>query len=133
MLGEDRNIEISEAFFDENGILCLGAYHPRWGGSNPKFNDFSAAILALKDGPAAAQFQGALDMFEKMARQGLSSALATDWDHCGIAVVPSHDPEKHISGVRLLAKMLSDSNRTDTIQEDCKAGNWWSQECWPSP
>jgi len=104
---------VEKAFFDDNGILCFGTYHPRRGGSNPKFDAFSESILTLKDGPTVDGFGDAFVMFEQIARRGLSETCPDLWRSCAMAVVPSHDPDKKTSGISKLAQSLTDEGRTD--------------------
>ena len=98
---------------DENGILNLGAYHPRRGGSNPHFDEFSDSILTLKEGPEKAGFQTAFDSFKALVRHEFDSRDWPFWKNCAVAVVPSHDPERLNSGIRLLVSDLCRQDRVD--------------------
>ena len=100
-------------FVDENGIVCLGSYHPRRGGANPRFDEFSESILCLKDGPTAAKYAETLDNFALSVREELAAAHPQVWRSLAVAVVPSHDPERIDSGIRTLAQSIADEDRMD--------------------
>ncbi|WP_426491268.1 ComF family protein [Hymenobacter sp. 102] len=87
-------------------IIALGVYHPYRGGSNPAFDKFSSLILSLKNQNS----EGLIHFLDQLA-----PLFRTD---IAIAVVPSHDPAKTTSGMKILAKALvNNTTRIDAV--DC--------------
>jgi len=92
----------------ENGIVYYDIYHPWHGGHNPEFNKFSGHILDLKS-----EKPGIVDYFFNLLKN-------SDFDRAdAIVIVPSHDPRKKSSSVKLLAKKLAQHKNlidaTDTV------------------
>ena len=80
-------------------VIALGAYHPWLGGTNPRFDDWSARILDLKD-----MKEGGIAYFFAKVDPMLGTGFA-------VCAVPSHDPEKVDSGIRVLARRIAGARR----------------------
>lgn len=97
---------IDEYEYDENKVVnAFGVYHPYHNRNNPKFDDFSREILKVKnmDGWVIKEVYHALD----------------EWftDGFPIVTVPSHDPEKKDSGIKMIARLLcSNGKRIDATE-----------------
>lgn len=79
---------------DEKPVNAFGVYQPYHQGQNPKFDDFSREVLKVKN-------------MEDWIIKEVSLALDARFNEgFMIAVVPSHDPEKHTSGIRMIAEFL---------------------------
>lgn len=99
---------IEEYEYDDNKVVnAFGVYHPYHGGNNPNFDGFSSEILKVKnmDGGIMIEAYHALNEW-------------FDADGFSIVTVPSHDPAKRSSGIKIIASLLcSDGKRIDAT--DC--------------
>ncbi len=74
--------------FEEVPIYSMGEYHPKRGGENPKFDEFSQLILDFKDGKPKA-----IELFSK-ALTGLFRRSSINKSKFVIATVPSSTKER---------------------------------------
>lgn len=79
---------------DPGNILYYGIYHPYRNRLNPKFDFFSSKILALKK-----LDQKAIDYFFNLLDPILGEGFT-------IVVIPPHDPNKKVTGIKKLAQKL---------------------------
>ena len=98
--------------YDFERRYYIGKYHPYWLDKqnrikNPQFDNYCAKILDLKRGE-----EHAINFFYDKLKVLLKGVFC-------ICVVPSHDPEKTISGIRLLAQKLADSSNDITDCTGC--------------
>lgn len=86
-------------------VNAFGVYHPWRGGTNPNFDSFSSDILKIKN----------MDIgMIQIASEEINKRIKID--DIAIAVVPSHDPQKNNSGIKMIAKLLcSNTMRVDAI------------------
>lgn len=100
-----HKIFIDERNNDRDTYTYFVEYHPyrQWPGGpkNPDFDEWSDAILRLKD-----CFDWAIDKFYDLLDPHLAKGFP-------IVVVPSHDPIKIDSGIKLLAEKLAANGRID--------------------
>jgi hypothetical protein len=79
-----------------NDITTYGYYHPYRGGQNPLFDSFSANILDFKNNK-----ESAVEYFFKLL-------IKIDFANTEvIVIIPSHDPIKKMSPVKILAQKLA--------------------------
>ncbi len=81
-------------------VLHYGHYHPYRGGANPDFDDFSSKILDLKN-----NYDTGVNYFYNLLRDYYGGNFT-------IVIIPSHDPEKLISGIKRLAIKFATNNIT---------------------
>lgn len=90
----------------KNRINYLGLYHPKWNGTNPKFDDYSQSILDLK-----VKDEESIQYFYQRCVKWL------DIDFDAIVIVPSHNPLTSNSGIEFLAtKIARNKNWIDATQ-----------------
>lgn len=82
-------------------IVALGVYHPRQGGVNPDFDEYSKRILRLK-----ARHEQAVASYHNIIEPLLGEGFS-------IAVVPSRKAAGTGSGIGDVARRLAGSGRTD--------------------
>ncbi len=87
--------------FEGVPVYAMGEYHPKRGGENPKFDDFSQLILDFKDGKSEA-----IDLFSK-ALNGLFRRSSINQSQFVIATVPSSTKGKSHQGFESLVTELS--------------------------
>lgn len=96
-------IIIQKGKYDEEDtkIFFLSTYHPYYGGSNPKFDNFSKLILDIKD-----KKPSAINIFFKKLNHQLDKGFP-------IVTIPSSNPNNINTGINKLASLLAKQGRID--------------------